>query len=76
MAKQDYLPDQDPQFLLWHDNFKAQVAALKTTFGLTDPEVAAVATARLLLPLVTHDRRHVVTEFALGELSPASHTGR
>ncbi|KAF0173853.1 MAG: hypothetical protein FD161_3721 [Limisphaerales bacterium] len=44
MAKQDYLPDQDPQLLLWHDNFKNQTAALKTTFGLTDPEVAAVAT--------------------------------
>lgn len=43
MAKQDYLPDQDPQLLLWHDNFKNQTAALKTTFGLTDPEVAAVA---------------------------------
>lgn len=44
MAKQDYLPDQDAQLLLWHDNFKAQVAALKTTFSLTDPEVAAIAT--------------------------------
>lgn len=43
MAKQDYMPDQDPQFVLWHDNLKNQVAALKTTFGLTDPEVAAVA---------------------------------
>ncbi|MEN9574974.1 MAG: hypothetical protein RL514_2829 [Verrucomicrobiota bacterium] len=43
MAKQDYLPDQDPQLLLWHDNLKNQVAALKATFGLTDPEVAAVA---------------------------------
>jgi hypothetical protein len=43
MAQQDYIPPKDANFIGWHDRFKDEVAALKTTFGLTDPEVAAVA---------------------------------
>ncbi len=43
MPKQDYIPDRDAEFLAWHNNYKTQVAALKTTFGLADAEVTAVA---------------------------------
>lgn len=43
MAQQDYIPPKDADFIGWHDHYKDEVANLKTTFGLTDPEVAAVA---------------------------------
>jgi hypothetical protein len=43
MAKQDFIPDRDAEFLLWHDNFKNQVAALKATLGLTDAQVTGAA---------------------------------
>ena len=43
MAKQDFIPKTDGQFLAFHDNFKTQVAALAATFGLTAAETAAVA---------------------------------
>lgn len=44
MARQDYVPDKDGDFLSFMNNFKTQVAALAATFGLTAGEVAAVDT--------------------------------
>ena len=44
MAKQDYVPKTDGDFLAWHDNYKTQVAALAATFGLTAGEVTALST--------------------------------
>lgn len=43
MAKQDYIPKTDGDFLAWHDNYKTQVAALAATFGLTAAEVTALS---------------------------------
>ena len=39
MAKQDFIPDRDGDFLTWHDNFKTQVAALATKYSITVAEV-------------------------------------
>ena len=44
MARQDYIPASDPEFQTWFQNYKAQVAALAATFGLTAGEVTAVET--------------------------------
>ena len=49
MAQQDYIPPKDADFIGWHDHYKEEVANLKTTFGLTDPEVAAVVEEENLL---------------------------
>jgi hypothetical protein len=43
MAKQDFIPDSDADMLVWHANFKTQVAAVAGTFGLSSDEVAAIA---------------------------------
>src|SRR5262245_24766646 len=42
MARQDYIQNADNDFLTWFQNFKTQVAATATTFGLTTGEVMAV----------------------------------
>ena len=43
MAKSDYLPARDNDFLVWHDQFKAGLTAQAATFGLTEADTAAVA---------------------------------
>ena len=44
MAKQDYIPNPDANFLNWMQTYKTQVAATATTFELTTAEVTAVDT--------------------------------
>ena len=41
MARQDYIPDPDANFLTWFQNFKTQFAALGATLGFTAGEIAA-----------------------------------
>ncbi len=43
MARNDYIPHGQNDFLAWHNNFNTQVATLMATFGLTRAEVDAVA---------------------------------
>ncbi|MBC8873549.1 MAG: hypothetical protein H8E44_29265 [Planctomycetes bacterium] len=52
MARNDYIPDAQNDFLAWHDNFNAQVAAMMATFGLTQEEVDAAAADNT----VAHDK--------------------
>ena len=44
MAKQDYIPKTDGEFLAFHDNFNTQVAVVGATLGLSAGEITAVAT--------------------------------
>ena len=44
MAKQDFIPDRDGDLLTWHDNFKTQVAALATKYGISTSQVTGVNT--------------------------------
>ena len=43
MAKSDYVPDGDNDFLSWHNRFAAEVEASTAVLGLTAEEIAAVA---------------------------------
>jgi hypothetical protein len=42
MARNDYVPQKDADFLTFHDNFKAQAVASGTTYNLTAGEVTSV----------------------------------
>jgi hypothetical protein len=42
MAKDDYLPAKDSEFLLWHDQFKAALTPLLQPFGFTPAEGVAL----------------------------------
>jgi hypothetical protein len=42
MAKQDYIPRQDTEFLAWHDNFKTQAAAVAATVGLIAADTTVI----------------------------------
>ena len=42
MARQDFIPDKDGDFLAWHDNFKTQATALATKYGITTAQVTAL----------------------------------
>ena len=42
VPRQDYIPDPDSDFIAWFQNYKTQVAAVATTFGLTPAEVTTV----------------------------------
>ena len=42
MAKSDYLPPKDSEYLLWHDKFKTGVTANIATFGLVAGDATAV----------------------------------
>jgi hypothetical protein len=42
MAKQDYIPKPDNDFLIWHDQYKTAVLADAGTFGLTGADTNAV----------------------------------
>ena len=44
MAKQDFMPNDKPGYLGWHDTFKSGVADLGTELGATADEVTAVNT--------------------------------
>ncbi|MGL4553214.1 MAG: hypothetical protein ACRC33_18775 [Gemmataceae bacterium] len=41
MAKQDFIPDADPAFLVWLQNYKTQLAAVAAAVGVTPAEVTA-----------------------------------
>ncbi|MCI0360695.1 MAG: hypothetical protein L0211_19635 [Planctomycetaceae bacterium] len=41
MAKQDFVPRQDPDFVTWFQNFKTQLAAVAATVGLLPADVTA-----------------------------------
>jgi hypothetical protein len=43
MAKSDFIPRADNDFLVWHDQFKTAVAADAATFGLAAADTTAVA---------------------------------
>ncbi|MCL5746393.1 MAG: hypothetical protein M1541_21090 [Acidobacteria bacterium] len=43
MAKSDYLPTRDNDFLVWHDQFKAGLTAQAATFDLTEADTTALA---------------------------------
>jgi hypothetical protein len=43
MAKSDYLPARDNDFLVWHDHFKDALTGVAATFGLTEADTTAVA---------------------------------
>ena len=42
MAKSDYIPARDNDFLVWHDQFKAAATAQAATLGLTPADTGAV----------------------------------
>ena len=42
MAKQDYIPRSDTAFIAWHDNFKAQAAAIGASVGLVAADLTAI----------------------------------
>lgn len=42
MAKTDYLPSRDAEFVLWHDNFKAQASTIGGTLGITAADLTAL----------------------------------
>lgn len=42
MAKSDYLPARDNDFLVWHDHFKDALTGVAATFGLSAADTAAV----------------------------------
>jgi hypothetical protein len=42
MARQDYIPAADGDFLMWLQTFRRQVAALASQFDLTQPELDAI----------------------------------
>jgi hypothetical protein len=41
MAKSDFIPRSDADFLLWHDHFLATAIARQAEAGLADAEIAA-----------------------------------
>jgi len=43
MAKLDFLPHSDGQFLIWHDQNKTSVTAQAATFGLSSAQIALLA---------------------------------
>lgn len=43
MAKQDYVPVREGDYLMWHDNFAAQLPALATKYGLTTAQTDQAA---------------------------------
>jgi hypothetical protein len=43
MAKNDYLPNTDGDFVTWLQNYKTQIAAVAATVGLTPADVTAIA---------------------------------
>lgn len=45
MARKDFIPHKDAEFLAWHDIFKAAAVASGTTYGLTAGEVTAIGAA-------------------------------
>ena len=49
MAKQDYIPKTDGDFLTWHDNFRTQIAAIAAIFGLLPAEVEALLAGNVQL---------------------------
>ena len=44
MAKNDYLPPNDGDFLIWHDRFKTNVLAQAATFGLVAGDTTPITT--------------------------------
>lgn len=42
MAKSDYFPRPDGELLVWHDRFRANVAAHLAELGLTDADIADI----------------------------------
>lgn len=44
MAQNDFIPRQDPNFLIWHDQFKTFVTANIATFGLAAGDATQVNT--------------------------------
>ena len=49
MAKSDWLPPRDPEFLAWLKHEKDALPTLKTVLGLADPDVAALTADCTLL---------------------------
>ncbi|MDB6059006.1 MAG: hypothetical protein JWO95_2850 [Verrucomicrobiales bacterium] len=43
MARKDFIPQKDADFLAWHDTFKAAAVASGTTYGLTAAEVTQIS---------------------------------
>ncbi|MDP2209531.1 MAG: hypothetical protein Q8K98_12295 [Bacteroidota bacterium] len=41
MARKDYIPYQDPDFVVWLENFSKKIANYTTTLNVTDDEVTA-----------------------------------
>ena len=44
MAKNDYIPKQDTDYLAWHDQFKTNVLAQAATFGLVAGDTTPITT--------------------------------
>src|SRR5690349_9138160 len=44
MAKTDFVPQQDNNFLVWHDQFKTGVLAQAATFGLVAGDTTPITT--------------------------------
>ena len=42
MAKNDFIPPQDPNYLAWHDQFKTGVLAQAATFGLVAADTTPI----------------------------------
>src|SRR6266404_2968663 len=42
MAKNDFIPPQDPNYMTWHDQFKSGVLAQAATFGLVAADTTPI----------------------------------
>src|SRR2546425_11571379 len=42
MAKNDFIPPQDPNYMTWHDQFKTGVLAQAATFGLVAADTTPI----------------------------------
>ncbi len=43
MAKSDFIPARDAEFLLWHDNLKTQAQTLGATLGITTADLTGLS---------------------------------
>lgn len=58
MAKSDYLPPRDGDFLNWHDHLNTAASGLKAALGLGDADLATLAADNTAL----HDRIKVLAD--------------
>ena len=43
MAKTDFIPNGNTEFLVWHDQYKTAATAIGATLSITDADLVALA---------------------------------